>query len=122
MPTPDFKQATTLLGKILASGQVASASTDTTVYTVAASSAVKIATAVITNTGATAATVSVSVVPSGGTLDGTHKVVSSYSLAANDSTKLTEIEGAFLDAGAYISINVSNAASVNYLLTGAVSA
>lgn len=120
MPNPDFKQGTALVGKILASGQVAGTG-DTTVYTVPASSAVKVATAVLTNVSAGAVTVSVSVVPSGGSVDGTHKVVSAYSLAANDSTKLTEVEGAMLDAGAFISINASVGASVNYLFTGAVS-
>lgn len=119
--TADFKQAANLAGKILASSRVASAATDTTIYTVPASSAVKVATAVLCNTSASAVTVSVSVVPSGGTIDGTHKVVSSYSLAANDSIKITEIEGAMLDAGAFISLNVGTAAVITYLLTGAVS-
>jgi hypothetical protein len=116
----DFKQGLNLLGKILASGQLAGTS-DTTVYTVPASSAVKVATAVLANVTGSTVTVSVSVVPSGGTVDGTHKVVSSYSLAANDSTKLTEVEGSMLDAGAFISVIASTGAAVNYLLTGAVS-
>jgi hypothetical protein len=116
----DFKQGANLAGKILASGQVAG-TTATTVYTVPASSAVKIATAVLCNVTGSTVTVSVSVVPSGGAVDGTHLVVSSYSLAANDSTKVTEIEGAMLDAGAFIAITVSVAASVDYLFTGAVS-
>lgn len=118
--TADFKQGTNLLGKILASGQL-SGTTNTTVYTVPASSAVKVATAVLTNVTSSSVTVSVSVVPSGGTVDGTHKVVSSFVLAANDSTKLVEVEGAMLDAGAVVSVIASTAAAVNYLLTGAVS-
>jgi hypothetical protein len=119
--TADFKQSANLAGTILAGGQVANATTDTTVYTVPGSSAVKIATFSITNTSTTAAVVvSVSVVPSGGTVDGTHKVVSAYTLAAGDSTKITEIEGAMLDTGALISINVDTAAKLNYLITGAV--
>jgi hypothetical protein len=119
--TADFKQGSNLLGKILASSQVAAATTDTTVYTVPAASAVKVATAALSNVGTVAVTVSVSVVPSGGTVDGTHKIVPDFSLAVNDSTTLPEIAGAMLDAGAFISIKASVAASVNYLLTGSVS-
>lgn len=119
--TADFKQGTNLAGKILASGRVASANTDTTIYTVPASTAVKLASGVLCNTGGVSATVSVSVVPSGGTVDGTHKVVDSYSLAAHDDTTLPEIVGAMLDAGAFVSVNVSQAAAVTFLLTGAES-
>jgi hypothetical protein len=121
----DFKQSTNLAGKILASSRVATGSSDTTIYTVPGSSAVKIATFSITNTSTSAVTVSVSVVPSGGSIDGTHKVLSSYSLAANDTISsedvLSALKGAMLDAGAFISLNVSAGAVVCYLLTGAVS-
>lgn len=117
----DFKQGSNLAGKILASGQVAAATTDTTVYTVPASSAAKIATAVLCNVGAGATTVSVSVVPSGVSLDATRRVVQAYTLTAGDTTSIAEIVGAFLDAGAYISLNAGAATSVNYLITGVVS-
>lgn len=119
--TADFKQGTNLLGKILASGQVALAVTDTTAYTVPVASAVKVATAVLCNVTATAVTVSVSVVPSGSALDGTRKILASFVLAAYDSTRLAELEGAMLDAGAVVSINASAVTAVNYLLTGVVS-
>lgn len=117
--TADFKQRTSLVGKILASGQLASG--ESAVYTVPASSAVTIASAVLCNTSATAVTVSVSVVPSGGSVDGTHRVISGYSLAAGDSTALEELVGALLDAGAFISMNASAGSAVDYLLTGMVS-
>lgn len=118
--TADFKQSTNLAGRILASGQIAGTAL-TPVYTVPVSSAAKIATAVLTNVTASAVTVSVSVVPSGGTLDGTRVIVSAFLLAANDSTNLFELAGALLDAGAVISVIASAGAAVNYLLTGAVS-
>jgi hypothetical protein len=114
----DFKQSLNLAGKILASSRVAAASTDTTIYTVPAATATKIATAVLCNTGSTAARISVSVVPASGTVDGTHLVVSSYSLPAGDSMTVQELISAFLNAGAFISLNVSLAATVTYLLTG----
>jgi hypothetical protein len=121
----DFKQSVNLAGKVLAGGQVASATTDTTIYTVPASSATKIATASLTNVTGAAVTVTVSVVPSGSTIDGTRKVLSSYSLAANDTISAEDVlsclKGAMLDAGAFISVNASAATAVNYLLTGAVS-
>lgn len=117
----DFKQGTNLVGKVLAGGQLASG--ETTIYTVPVvpASATKISSAVLCNTSAAAVTVSVAVVPSGGTVDGTHRVVSGYSLAAGDSTTLPELVGAFLDAGAFVSINASAGAAVDYLLTGVVS-
>lgn len=125
MPNPDFKQATTLLGKILASGQVP-ATTATTIYTVPAASAVKVATLSLSNTTSSAVTVTISVIPSGGTVDGTHQVLSSYSLAAYDTIShedvLSALKGAFLDAGAFLAITAATANAVDYLLTGAVSA
>lgn len=121
----DFKQGTNLLGKILASSQVSAANTNTTIYTVPASTAAKLSTFALVNVTNIAVTLSVSIVPSGGALDGTHKMVASFVLNAYDSIDqsdvLSFVQGAFLDAGAYVSVNVDTAAAVNYLLTGAVS-
>lgn len=93
----------------------------TTIYTVPALSAVKVATFTLTNQSASAVVVSVSVVPSGGSVDGTHQVVAGYSLAAGDSTVINEVAGALLDAGAFISLTAAAATAIDYLLTGAVS-
>lgn len=100
---------------------VAMTGIDTTIYTVPALSAVKIASGLLCNTGISTVVVSVSVVPSGGTVDGTHKVVHNYSLAAGATTPLPELVGGMYDAGAFISVNVAGAGAVTYLLTGAVS-
>jgi len=81
--TADFKQAATLVGKILAGGQIAAATTNTTIYTVPALSATKVATGALMNVSAATVTVSVSVVPSGGAVDGTHKILTA-TLAAGD--------------------------------------
>ncbi len=124
--TADFKQATTLAGKILASGQLVP-TTETAIYTVPTASAIKVASISICNVTASAVTVSVSVVPSGGTIgDGTHKVLYNYSIAAGDTIShqdvLSALLGAFLDAGAAITITAGTASAVDYVLTGAVSA
>lgn len=116
----DFKQGTNLAGKILASGQVPNTSA-TAVYTVPAASAVKVASAVLSNITASAVTVTVAVVPSGQSLDGTRTIMPAYSLDPGDSTTLTELVGALLDTGAFISVTASSGAAINYLITGAVS-
>lgn len=118
--TADFKQSANLAGKILASGQIAAAAADTTIYTVPAVSAVKVATFVLTNISGAVVTISVSVVPNGSAIDATRRIVSTYALAAGDSTKITELEASMLDAGAFVSVQASAAASINYLMTGAV--
>jgi hypothetical protein len=122
----DFKQSTNLAGKVLGSGQVASATTDTTVYTVPASTATKLSTFSIHNPTSAAVTINkVSVLPSGGTSDGTHQQLTNYSLAAYDTISVEDVlswaKGAMLDAGAKIVLNVAAATSINYLLTGAES-
>ena len=116
MATPNLNSITTVIPKILASAQVASG--ETTVYTVGASKAAKLAKLVLANTSASAVTVSVSVVPSGGTVDGTHKVMSAYSIAAGDSTVITEAENIWLGAGDFISVNASAATAINVLASG----
>ncbi|MBN9209369.1 MAG: hypothetical protein J0H96_11985 [Microbacterium ginsengisoli] len=118
MATPNLSNITTVTPGILASQQLASG--DTTIYTVPANKAAKLAKLVLTNTSAAAVTVSVSVVPSGGSVDGTHRVVSGYSLAAGDSTTVTEIEGCWLGQGDLVSVNASTAAVVDVMLSGLV--
>lgn len=123
MPAGDFKQGDNL-DAFLASGQISSTG-DTTIHTVAASTREKIATFSLTNVTGSNVTVSVSIVPSGGTIDGTHRVISSYALLANDTIShedvLAATKGVLLPAGAYISVNVSTGAAVDYCITGSVS-
>lgn len=112
---------------MLAGSQVASATTDTTIYTVPANTAVRVASFAIANTSTTAPVVinKVSVVPNGGAVDGTHQMLTNYQLLAGDTIShgdvLSFVLGMMLDAGARIVINVSVAATANYLLTGAES-
>lgn len=96
---------------------------DTTVYTVPAGKQAKVATAVVRNNAAVAVAFDVSVVPSGGTVDGTHKIAGASTivpLAAGDSTSLFELAGDMWDTGAFVSISCSAAGALNYKLTGAV--
>jgi len=120
MPTPNLTAITSVTPGILASQQLASG--DVTIYTVPANKAVKLLKLVLVNTSASAVVVSVSVVPSGGTLDGTHRVVSGYSLAANDSTIITEVEGVMAGAGDFLSVNAATGAAVDVMLSGLVMA
>lgn len=122
--TADFKQGLNLAGKVLASGQVG-ATTATTIYTVPASSAVKIATFSLFNNSAAAVTVAVNVIASGGAAGVTNVMLGAYSLASFDGLTsedvLAFLKGAMLDAGAFLSMTVSTSGAINYLLTGAVS-
>lgn len=110
--------ATSGLPQVLVSQQLAA--TETTQYTGPASSAVKIATASLTNTSGSAVTVSVSVLKTGQTADGTHRVLSGYSLAAGDSTVLNELAGVFLGPGDFISAIAGAATSVTLVVSGVV--
>lgn len=113
----DLKHSASLAGRVLASGQVSGTSAST-VYTVPAASLVKLVTAVLCNVSGSAVTVSVSIVPAGGTAGSSNRIVSGYSLAAGESIVLNEVAGGLLDAGAFVSVQCSAGSSVNYLLTG----
>lgn len=79
---------------------------------------------VVAQTTATAVTVFLSIVKSGGTVgDGTHRVISSYSLAANDSLPLRDyIGGAMLGPGDILAGYAASAGSVDLVITGTVHA
>ena len=122
MANPNYLTTTSMQGQILCSQQLASTG-ETTVYTVPASSTIKIAQGSLCNVSASAVTVSVSIIPSGGTADGTHRVIASYSLAANDTLTLKDyIGGALMGPGDFISVNAATAAAVDVIITGTLSA
>lgn len=97
---------------------------DAAIYTVPASTSVKVAQASLCNTTASAVTVYLSLVQTGGTVgDGTHRVISGYSLAANDTLPLNGyIGGAMLGPGDKIAAYAGTATAVDVVVTGTVHA
>jgi hypothetical protein len=114
--------ATSISPQILVSQQLGTS--DAAVYTVPASTSVKVATASVCNITASAVTVNLSLVQTGGTLgDGTHRVIAGYSLAANDSLSLKDlIGGAMLGPGDRIAAYAGTATAVDLVVTGTVHA
>jgi hypothetical protein len=110
-----------MLGQILFSGQLSTTSA-TAVYTVPASTTAKVAQGTVCNTSGSAVTVSVSLLKSGDTADGTHAVISGYSLAAGDTLALKDyLGGAMLATGEAISVTAGTANVIDVVITGAVS-
>jgi myosin-crossreactive antigen len=116
MATPNLTGITSVVPGILASTQLASG--DNAVYTVGAGKAAKLATLILCNVSASAVTVSVAVVKSGGSVDGTHRILSGYSLAGGATATLDDIAGMWLGDGDLVSINASAATSIDVTLTG----
>jgi hypothetical protein len=117
--------ATSNLPQVLVSQFVGAG--ETTQYTAGSgsiSSAVKIASATLCNTSAAAVSVSVSVCKAG-TLPAKVpecRILSNYSLAAGDSIRLVELNGAMIGNGDYISAMApGTGTAVSFVMTGAVS-
>lgn len=108
--------------KILCSTQLAGTGA-ATVYTVPALRATVVKHGVVCNTGGVIVNVTLSIVPSGGTADGTHRVLSAVPVAAGDSFPLGPyIAGACLGPGDFISAQASVAAVLDIVITGIESA
>lgn len=98
--------------------------TDTPLLSVGAGQSVKIAQATLCNTTASAVTVYLSIIQTGGTVgDGTHRVISGYSLAANDTLALADyVAGAMLGPGDMLASYAGTAAAVDLVVTGTLQA
>lgn len=120
MATPDLLNLASGAPGLLTAGSALLTSGETTVYTVPSNKAAKILKGVIANTSAAAVTVSVSVVPSGGTAGSANRVLTGFSLAAGDSTVLTELEGIELGQNDFISVNASAGSAIAVTLSGRV--
>lgn len=114
--------ATNIAPQILAAVQLGI--TDVAVLTVPTAQSIKVAQATLCNTTATAVTVYLSLIPMGGTIGTTtHRVISGYSLAANDTLALDDyVAGAMLGPGDAIAAYASTAAAVDLVVTGTVQA
>lgn len=119
MATKAFNAAT-LTAKVLASTRLSTTSA-TAVYTVGASKCAKVSTGTLCNISTTAAvTVSLAIMQSGSTDDGTHTVLSAYSLAAGDTLSLSDfISGHMLGEGDFISVTAGTANVLCVVITGA---
>ncbi|MCT7369472.1 hypothetical protein [Mycolicibacterium llatzerense] len=95
--------------------QGALSNVETTFYSCAAGKALKVSSATLTNTTATAVTVSLSVVKSGGAAGAANRVRSSVSLAANTSI---DVQLGVLNEGDFISAIASTAAAVTLAISG----
>ena len=121
MPNPSYLALSQMLGQVLYSGQIATTSA-TTLYTVPASTTAKVATMSLCNTSGSAVTVTVHILQSGQTADGTHSVVSGYPLGAGDTLSLRDyIGGAMLATGEAIAVTAGTANVLDVVITGAVS-
>lgn len=120
MATANLISTTSMVEAVLYSNQL-TATTVTTIYTVGSGKGAKIATATICNTDASAQTIDVHVVASGGSAGATNKVISAYSIAAGDTLSLNDILGGMmLGEGDFIAVKAGTANKLNVTLTGAV--
>ncbi len=112
---------TSVTPQVLYSAQLGTTA-DTTVYTAAAATTVKITNAVVCNTTGTAATVSIGVCKTGQTAGAANRVISAYSLGAGDSLALTEyLEETMLGPADFITAYAGTASAVNLIISGIVS-
>jgi hypothetical protein len=84
-----------------------------------AASTTTIAHGTLCNTTGSPVTVSIALVPAGGFVDGTHNVVSGYTLAANDTLSMRDyLTGAVLGLGDEIWITAGTANAITGVITG----
>lgn len=120
MANPSYLALTALFGQTLYSGQVASTSA-TAIYTVPTGKTAKIASGTICNVSGSAVAVSMSILKSGDTSDGTHNIISGYSLAAGDTMSLKDyLVGAMLAEAEAISVTAGTANALDVVITGTV--
>lgn len=120
MPNANYLALTTMQGQILCSLQVGTG--EQTVYTVPPNSTVRVSHGTLCNTSGATVTVSLSLLPSGATVDATHRVISVYPLAAGDTVSLRDyLDGHMMAPGDFISVNASAAGTIDVILSGTVS-
>lgn len=120
MANPAIQAVTATFGQILVSTQLATTSA-TSVYTVASSKTVKIAQGSLCNVSAAPVTVSVALLKSGDTDNGTHNIISGFILPAGETLELAVLRGHMLGELEAISVTAGTAAAIDVVISGAVS-
>lgn len=120
MSSSGLKTASDGLPQILVSQQLGTS--ETTLYTCPANTSAKIMNASLCNTTSSPVTVSLSLVKSGGTVgDGTHRIVSGFSLPANDTLALNDLLGGHvLGPGDKIAAVAGTATAVDAVISAVV--
>lgn len=90
--------------------------TNTTLYTVPASTSVKLGSIVVCNTTSTAATLTLSVAATGGTAGATNQILSAYTIRPNDT--ITIDSSVYMDAAGFIAGLQGTAAALTVTISG----
>lgn len=106
-----------ITGKTLVGGSQLTASA-VTYYTAPTSTRTQIQAMTLTNTTAGAITATVYLVPSGGSASDSNTVLSAKSIAADESYKVIEAIGQWLEAGATIQALAGSATSISLVASG----
>lgn len=115
----NLKNAATVNAETFASQQLGNG--NNTLYTVPASKVAIVKKMVLTNVHATTTVnVTVSVLKSGQTVDGTHEVIHALALEPGDSYIVAEVIDMFLDEADSIRVNTSAASAIDAVLNGLV--
>jgi hypothetical protein len=101
-------------------GNTQVAATDTTYYTVPINTRTTITAALVNNTTATARTLTVNIIPSGGSVSASNRVVSALVIpeAGTAPTQITALIGQTLLPGAVISMIAEAATALTPLISG----
>lgn len=95
-------------------------SSPATEYTVPAARRVIIDKFSASNQNGGAQTITVYLVPSGGSVANSNKIVSSFSLAAGESKELTELKNQILNTGDFVSVEASVGSAIVIRMSGRV--
>ena len=119
-PTSNLAASTFSEPQVIVSGQLGT--TDVALYTCPANQSARLGTGTLCNVTASAVVVYLSIVKSGGVVgDGTHRIISAYSLAANDTLSLRDyLAGHYLGPGDMVAAFAATASAVDAVLSAVV--
>lgn len=118
MAGTDILNAVHMDPKVLYSGQLADAA-DHLLYAPAAGASAIVKHGTVCNVSGASVNVTVRVIPSGGSVDGSHTVISAYPLAAGDTLPLGDyLDGCCLGPGDAVHVQASAGGAVDVVLSG----